>query len=1267
MVAGILRDVAAENSRLLRLCARPAEADRYQVLLELEQPGHSRRAAVAEFEFAFDATTRKELRWYLEDYLRRPEPPANEFAARAEARLTQLGVELFDKIFKGNDDAREIWSQVRGHMPETRVEVVDGPGTHTPLPWELMRDPGTDRVLALTARAFVHSQPDSAQPVRVPRVSGDGPIRILLVITRPAADLDVAFRSVARRLLDGLDESARDRFQLEVLRPATFESLSKRLRQARDEGAPFHVVHFDGHGVYADLQPVFEAWNRAMAEAGSKAVDTLPPALRELLTPDPQRFSPAAVYPHQPRAGAHGYLVFENPASVPNLQFVDGHELGKLLVETQVPVLMLNACRSAYREAPDRPQTEEDSAGPADRLDPHERARTFGSVAQEVMDQGVAGVVAMRFNVYVVTAVEFMAELYEALARGRSLGEAVTAGRKQLAAEPRRSVGYEPVPLQDWMVPVVYEAAELRLFPEPATARPGGPAFTIRTGIGRAASPGAGLASDGLPRPPDLGFLGRDSTLLALDRAFDDDAIVLLHGFAGSGKTATAAEFVRWYQRTYRRTDGMMAVLCTSFEHHKPMSAVLAEFGQVFEQALAQHHVHWAALDDDKRRAVALDIMRQVPILWIWDNVEPIAGFPAGTESQWTASEQRELADFLRDLRATKKARVLLTSRRDETGWLGRDLPRRVSMPPMPMDERVQVLRAMARRRCKVLGRITDWWPLLRFTQGNPLTLTVVLSQALGQALGDAPSIAAFVAQLEQGQAGFDDEQSELRERSLAASLRYGFEHAFNDTERAQLALLHLFQGFVDVDVLRFMGHPDQPWCLPAVHELTREQGVALLDRAAEIGLLESHGEGYYTIHPALPWFLRDFFDQYHDARLLAAQRAFVESMSEVGNYYHRQYNEGNRQVFRVLAAEETNLLHAWRLAQEHGWWHRVIPAMQGLYVLYRHWGRSAEWQRLVDEIVPAFVDVATEQALGGQEFLHWSMVMEYRVGLAFERRDWIVAERLQTIRLHAQREQSASALAQAPAQRTPEQRHSIRSLAVLLKQDADIQLAQARKECVHVYQEALELFEQIDDQVGAATCAFHLGNCYKDLPNVRDLEEARRWYEQSLERCDENDTLIGAKCISGLGSVAFEQFREARAQARPQDELQRLWNQAAQHFHEALALTRGDAAHDLALGHQDLGNVYGEVGQVDQASRYYREAIRYFEASGDCYHAATTRCNVAIDLVNAGRLQDALAYAGAALRGLEFFAAESVEEIAKTRALIDVIQTQLQPHKDTP
>ena len=101
-------------------------------------------------------------------------------------------------------------------------------------------------------------------------------------------------------------------------------------------------------------------------------------------------------------------------------------------------------------------------------------------------------------------------------------------------------------------------------------------------------------------------------------------------------KTSTAAEFARWYSLT-----GGVAgpVLFTSFERYKPLPRVLDGFGEVFNGALERAGVHWLTLEDGERRRVALEVLQQVPVLWVWDNVEPVAGFPAGTPSAWSAAE----------------------------------------------------------------------------------------------------------------------------------------------------------------------------------------------------------------------------------------------------------------------------------------------------------------------------------------------------------------------------------------------------------------------------------------------------------------------------------------------------------------------------------------------------------------------------------------------------------------------------------------------------
>ncbi|MEO8497669.1 MAG: CHAT domain-containing protein, partial [Planctomycetota bacterium] len=732
------------GQRTLRITQSRETSGQFRVELSLEGGGLARQTAVATFGYSLLPQQREDLRWYLEDYLQYPHAPAPTVAARIEGDLQQLGTDLFKHVFQSDDDTRDLWATLRQKLDETRVEISTSVAEAASIPWELIRDPRTDTPLALRATAFVRSHSQAAQPPELPRKEA-GPIRILLVICRPSGDDDVPFRSVATQLIKGLGDQAGDLFQLDVLRPATFERLSLALRQAKAARQPYHVVHFDGHGMYAELPD------------SSSAVRWL------------KRLIPVVL--SGPRTGQHGYLLFEKPGHETNMELVDGPTLGKLLVETDVSLLVLNACRSAHAEAPTQPESNASE-------NVHEQVRAFGSLAQEVMDAGVVGVVAMRYNVYVVTAAQFVADMYATLVEGRSLGEAVSRGRKQLAANPNRTISFDPRPLQDWCVPIVYEAAAIELFPQRTAAAP---QITIHSG-GSATERGS--LDSRLPRPPDVGFFGRDETLLALDRAFDTQRIVLLYAYAGSGKTSTAAEFARWYSLT----GGVHGpVLFTSFETPTPLPRVLDRIGEIFGATLEQSGVHWLTLEDDQRRDIALQVLKQVPVLWIWDNVEPIMGLSSfngkpqaiasENEATYTPDERQALADFLRDAKQTQ-AKILLTSRREERAWL-QELPCRIAVPEMPMQERVQLARALAERHNRRLIEVDDWRPLLRFTQGNPLTITVLVGQALRDGLKTRDQITAFVDQLRAGEAAFDDEASEGRTRSLGASLSYGFEHAF--------------------------------------------------------------------------------------------------------------------------------------------------------------------------------------------------------------------------------------------------------------------------------------------------------------------------------------------------------------------------------------------------------------------------------------------------------------------------------------------------------
>ncbi|MGB8643675.1 MAG: CHAT domain-containing protein [Anaerolineae bacterium] len=1197
----------------LRLKQMAQGQDDYRITVQYEQADHGPLEHGVTVHFKLEEQDATDLRWYFEDYLQHPQDPAPKIAQRIQARMAEIGGELFKTIFIKGQDTGEIWTAARDRLNETRVEIVTDVREATTIPWELLRDPRSQATLALTAQSFVRAQPSSVKAPTIPAPTSD-PLRILLVICRPSGGDDVPFRSVATRLLKGLNEDARKAFQLDVLRPPIFAQLEHVLTAAHAQGKPYHIVHFDGHGVYQDFGELALPFNHAQFYGDN-------------------------------RTGKHGYLAFENPGVKDNLELVDGPRLGRLLVQTGIPILVLNACRSAHSEPEPTPAPSESG-----EQNVHAQVRAFGSLAQEVMDAGVAGVVAMRYNVYVVTAAQFVADLYGALVRGQTLGEAVTLGRKQLAANPLRSIAYDPVELQDWPVPVVYEAAPVALArPQPATA-----AFQITLDT-------KPRELQGVPPPPDVGFFGRDETLLGLDRAFDTQHIVLLHAYAGSGKTATAAEFARWYVET----GGLQGpVLFTSFEQYKPLSQGLDTLGRVFESLLEQNRINWLALTVQDQRGIALQILQAIPILWVWDNVEPVAGFPAGTPSAWSAAEQKELADFLRDAARTQ-AKFLLTSRRDERGWLG-DLPTRITLPPMPMQEQFQLVRAIAEKNNRRITAVKDWTPLLRFSQGNPLTLTVLAGQALRQGLSEWAEVEDFVARLRAGQSAFDDEPAQGRSRSLGASLAYGFETAFTGDERKILALLHFFQGFVNVDALRWMGDPDIG-NLPEVRGLTRETGIALLDRATEIGLLTAHGNGYYTIHPALPWFFQSLFNQYYPPLPLAAgegqgvgafaaTRAFASALGTLGNHYHRQYNEGHRDVIVALNTEEANLLHARRLARQNEWWGTVINTMQGLDEFYDHTGRRAEWAQLVNEIVPDFVDPATGGPLPGREE-EWGLVTEYRVRLARGTRRWAEAERLQRGRVDWSRQRAATALAKPAGSLDGAERNSVLSLGSSLHELGGIQRERNLPECIESYKEALALAQKIQDDLHEAIAAFNLGTAYENIPSIRDLTQAEQWYRRSLELCDEGDHLGQSKCLGQLGSVAQERFEEAREAKKPAMEVLGHLNEALRYYLQALELSPQDMVNDRAAFHNQLGLIYDDAGDRDRALFHWREGIQYAEGASNWYEAGKYRFNIALTLANAGRLADARAYAYAALRNYETFGDRAAEEIERTRGLIARIE----------
>ncbi len=269
-----------------------------------------------------------ELRWYLERYVHWPSGPFRERARRVEALLPQWGRALHAAALE-DPAAREVAAAWRlpGADVEQRFSVLvdrdliagvadddaqrqrqaeadEGATALLGLPWELLRDDQGDLCQGGAAVRVRRRLPN-----RKPKAAlvSDAPLRVLLVSPRPedARAGYIDHRISARPVVEALAELG-ELAEVSLLTPPTFKALGQELARARARHAAYHVVHFDGHGVYA------------------------------------------------PETGL-GALCFEAEDAVEQLdgrgsRLIDAAELAEVMRDQRVPLFFLEACQSARAE-----------------------------------------------------------------------------------------------------------------------------------------------------------------------------------------------------------------------------------------------------------------------------------------------------------------------------------------------------------------------------------------------------------------------------------------------------------------------------------------------------------------------------------------------------------------------------------------------------------------------------------------------------------------------------------------------------------------------------------------------------------------------------------------------------------------------------------------------------------------------------------------------------------------------------------------------------
>ncbi|MFE2109828.1 tetratricopeptide repeat protein [Kitasatospora sp. NPDC059463] len=892
---------------------------------------------------------------------------------------------------------------------------------------------------------------------------------------------------------------------------------------------------------------------------------------------------------HPDGTGPRGMLVFEAAGGGPDL--VSAERVARVLADAEVPLVVLNACQSAAMAS-----------------------QVEAAVATRLLQEGAGAVIAMAYSVYAAAAAEFMTAFYERLFAGDRVAEAVAAGRRRLAVHNRRPSPRGPLPLADWIVPVLYTRSEVAL--------PG-------LGAGR-------TEPARWPERPDLAsvgeFVGRDGLLLRLDVGARTCGVVVLHGPGGAGKTELAKAFGRWYGDT-GGTDGAEAVVWHSFEPGVASFRLASVVDRVGRQLLGPGR--FDQLGPEERQAAVERELATRRTLLIWDNVESVHSMPhpGDTTPPLAEAERAELRAFLERVARGGRSAVVLTSRTPED-WLGPQ-PLRIAVTGLDAEESAeyadQLLAALPgarRRRDKpAFGELMDW------LDGHPLSMRLVLPHL--DRRDPAPVLAALV----EGEARVLGDADEARGSSLAASIAYSLAH-LPDADRRALSAITLFHGAVDLYVLNIFS---ADLALPGrFRGRSLEDWRRLLRRAAGIGLLTESSEAVYQIHPALPAHLTAQWrkeEPDYAAQHETALRTLINTQATYCSYARaKSTGEEAGYAMAVVHAQRRTVGTLFGEALRRGLWGQALAIVQPLDDYWDARGLYAEASGWVDRarLVLERAD-GTPPRLDSPAGRLWGYLVSSESFRLLRRGRTGDAERIVRA-LH----RAAEALPPGPAR--------LRDLAHCYQSLGRIAVDRAQwTEAERWYRRYLEALEGTGDTGKVAAGLSQLGVIA--LQRGRTAE-AEAWFLKALAGCEGlGDRSSEAHCCVNLGIVAQEQgrFQDAdrwyrRAAVRGEElgdipllltichqnatmetDVGRL-EEAEDWCRQALVLAeRLGQLPDTARVHHQLGVLAVMRDRLDEAEAWHRKALEIRTAIGDPHGTADSRHQLGIVATQRGDLEEAV------------------------------------------
>jgi len=966
----------------------------------------------------------------------------------------------------------------------------------------------------------------------------------ILLVVARPYERDVGFRSIARPLIE-LIEKQKLPAHVDLLRPPTFDQLRQQLRE---RPGYYHILHFDGHGSYS---------------------------------PGSRGNAPGYVM-----AGPEGTLIFETDEGEPDP--ITAEQLSVLLRECAVPGVVLNACQSAMLD--------EQAQDP------------FASVAAALLRSGMRSVVAMAYSLYVSGAQEFLPAFYGRLFEEGSLAQAVRAGRQQMFSHRDRVCARGKFPLQDWLLPVLYQQDPLD--------------FSFAVEARASFQPRASKLPDELRREQNpYGFIGRDGPLLALERAMRRaPAGILIQGLGGVGKTTLARGFLQWLDAT-----AGLSERCFWFGFQEIRSAEYI-FNRLGEVLIRPEFA--TARTEDKLDALA-QVLRELRFVIVWDNFESAAGIVgSAVAANLSEDDRRLLALFLDKLRGGA-SKVLITSRSPED-WLGSQ--RRFPLPlgGLAGEERWEYCEVILKDLGLRINRDDEnLVELMKLLGGHPLAMRAILPRL--EKLSAAQIAQALRSNLAELRLGTEEENA------LYAALRF-VEQGLPEELKALLVPVAMHEGFLDADYLEAMAQRvEDGWA--------RSHIDGLVNALVAAGLLRNMGQATYEMHPALTGYLRST-----SLRATPAEtrnewaRAFVDVIGRVADRLAPLELYQQRIPFHLHAA---NFHYALREAEQLG----ITDALGALTQSSASFALNVRNFTVATDLFERLAELANtmeNQRRAADSYHQLGIIAEKRRDFAgaeaWYRKSLAIREKPGDEHGAAKTYHQLGGVAQERGDFAGAEAWYRKSLAIDEKlgdeHGAAITyhqlgtIAQLRRDFAGAeawYRKSLAIKEKLGDEHGAASTYHQLGI----IAQVRrDFAGAEAWYRKSLAIKEKlGDEHGAASTYHQLGTVARERGDFAGAEAWYRKSLaieEKLGDEhgAASTYHQlgtvaqvrrdfvaAEAWYRKSLAIDEKLGdehgaaktYHELGRVAEERGDFAGAEAWYRKSLAIDEKLGDEHGAAMT------------------------------------------------------------